>query len=119
MGEGPFELAEACSLVTTAWNYHSCFQSPFPVLPTPGATLLLCYSSHKHPEPLASEEADLRFVLSPPCLTASQEIVEPKFVCPTHSEANQARTSEVGAEEGLLQSQARRMGGLCSKNPNS
>ena len=38
-----------------------------------------------------------------------------KFVCPTHSEAKQTITLAFGAEKGLLQDQARRMGGQCSK----
>ena len=38
-------------------------------------------------------------------------------MCLRHSEAKQTWT--FGAEEGLLQGQARRMGGSCSKNPNS
>ena len=37
----------------------------------------------------------------------------------THREAKQTEMSEVRAEKGLLQSQARSMGGLCSKNLNS
>ena len=46
-------------------------------------------------------------------------VVEPKFMCLMHSETKQTETSEFGAEKGLLQDQARRMGGSCSKNPNS
>ena len=40
-------------------------------------------------------------------------------MCLTHSEAKQTEISESGAEKGLLQSQARRTGDLCSKTPNS
>ena len=47
-------------------------------------------------------------------------ITECKFVCLTHSEANQTQALEFGADKGLLQSQARRMGGSCSKkNPKA
>ena len=49
----------------------------------------------------------------------SKSVVEPKFMCLTHSEAKQAETSESGGEKGLLQGQARRMGSSCSKSPNS
>ena len=38
----------------------------------------------------------------------NNSVVEPKFLCLVHSETKQAKTSEFGAEEGLLQSQARR-----------
>ena len=34
-----------------------------------------------------------------------------------HNEAKQTVKSEFGTEKGLLHGQARRMGGLCSKNP--
>ena len=44
-------------------------------------------------------------------------VTKPKFMCLTHSEAKQTETSGFGAEKGLLQGQARRMGGSCSKNP--
>ena len=40
-------------------------------------------------------------------------------MCPTHSEAKQAETSEFGAERVLLQGQARRTGSSCSKDLNS
>ena len=40
-------------------------------------------------------------------------------MCLTHSESKQTETSEFGAEKGLLQGQAKRMGNLCSKTPNS
>ena len=40
-------------------------------------------------------------------------------MCPMHSEAKQIKTSEFGAEEGLLQGQARRMGCSCSEDLNS
>ena len=46
-------------------------------------------------------------------------VTECKFECPMDGEVKQIETSEFGAERGLLQGQARRMGGLCSKNPNS
>ena len=46
-------------------------------------------------------------------------VAECKFLCPTHSEAKQTKTLEFGAEKGLLQGQAKRMGGLCSKTPKS
>ena len=36
-----------------------------------------------------------------------------------HSEAKQTEMLEFGAEKGLLQDQARRMGGSCSKTLNS
>ena len=42
-------------------------------------------------------------------------VTECKFVYWTHSEAEQTETSEFGAEKGLLQGQARKMGELCSK----
>ena len=41
--------------------------------------------------------------------------LEPKFVCPIHSEAKETETSELGEERSLLQGQARKMGGSCSK----
>ena len=46
-------------------------------------------------------------------------VVKPKFVCPVHNEAKKTKTLGFGAEKGLLQGQARRTGGSCSKNPNS
>ena len=46
-------------------------------------------------------------------------IVGLKSLCLTHSEAKQTETLEFGAEQGLLQGQARRMGGLHSKDLNS
>ena len=48
-----------------------------------------------------------------------EDIVEPKFVCLTHSEAKQTKTSEYRAEKVLLQGQARRMDGSCLKDLNS
>ena len=45
--------------------------------------------------------------------------VKLKFVCPMHGETEQTKTLEFGAEKGLLQGQARRVGELCSKSPNS
>ena len=33
----------------------------------------------------------------------SEDVVEPKFLCPTHSEAEQTEKSEFGAEQSLLQ----------------
>ena len=36
-----------------------------------------------------------------------------------HNEAKPTETSEFGAEKGLLQVPARRIGGLCSKTPKS
>lgn len=47
------------------------------------------------------------------------EGVTEKFMCPTHREAKQTETLEFGAEKCLLQGQARRTGGLCSKNQES
>ena len=38
---------------------------------------------------------------------SSDFVTELKFTCPTHSEAKQTETSVLGAEEGLLQGQAR------------
>lgn len=39
-------------------------------------------------------------------------------MCPTHREAKQTEMlEESGAEKGLLQGQARRTGGRCSKDP--
>ena len=46
-------------------------------------------------------------------------VTECKFECPMYGEVKQIETSEFGAERGLLQGQSRRMGGLCSKIPNS
>ena len=46
-------------------------------------------------------------------------VTECKFGCPMYGEVKQIETSEFGAERGLLQGQSRRMGGLCSKIPNS
>ena len=40
-------------------------------------------------------------------------------MCPTYSEAKQTQRSEFGAQKGLLNSHSRRMGGSCSKDPNS
>ena len=40
-----------------------------------------------------------------------------KFVCPTHSEAKQTETLEVGAEKDLLQGHAGRKGGSYPKSP--
>ena len=59
------------------------------------------------------------FNLSIVDLQCCVSITEPKFVCPTHSEAKQTKTLELGAEKGLLQGQARRIGVLCSKTLNS
>ena len=42
---------------------------------------------------------------------------ELNFMCPTHSEAKQTKMSEFGAQKGLLQGHARRMGGLCPPKP--
>ena len=42
-------------------------------------------------------------------------IAKHKFLC----EAKQLETFKFGAEKGLWQGQAKRMGGLCSKTPNS
>ena len=61
----------------------------------------------------------------PPCcfqhlssLFGGEFVFEPKFVCSTHSEAKQTATLKFGAEKGLLQGHARRMGeGACSKPP--
>jgi len=36
--------------------------------------------------------------------------MEYKFMCLTHSEAKQTKSLEFGAEKGVLQGQARRMG---------
>ena len=46
-------------------------------------------------------------------------VVKCKFMCPMHSEVKQTKTSEFGPAKDLLQSEARRMGGSCSKTPNS
>ena len=43
-------------------------------------------------------------------------VTKRKFVYLTHSEAKQTKTLKFGAEEGLLQGHARRMGYLCLKN---
>ena len=51
--------------------------------------------------------------------SSSAGVVEPKFMCPTHSEAKQIKTLEFGAERGLLQGRARRTGSSCSKDLNS
>ena len=51
-------------------------------------------------------------------LLCEVNVTEYKFVCLTHSEAKQTKTSEFGAEKGLLQDQARRTGDLCSKTLN-
>lgn len=40
------------------------FQSPFSTLPTPQTILLLYSLAHKYPQPLALEEAELRFFFS-------------------------------------------------------
>lgn len=42
-----------------------------------------------------------------------------KFMCPMHSEVKKTEMLEFEAEKGLLQGQARRMGGLCPQIPNS
>ena len=46
-------------------------------------------------------------------------VVKCTFVYLRHSEAKQTKVSEFGAEKGLLQGQARRMGSMHEKNPNS
>ena len=46
-------------------------------------------------------------------------VVESKFMCPTHSKANQTEMSEFGARKVYFMSQARRMGSSCSKDANS
>ena len=46
-------------------------------------------------------------------------VTDHKFVRWMHSEAKQAKTLKFGAEKCLLQGQARRTGGSCSKDPNS
>ena len=46
-------------------------------------------------------------------------VVESKFMCPTHSKANQIEMSEFGARKVYFMSQARRMGSSCSKDANS
>ena len=51
------------------------------------------------------------------CLTKDCA-VEPKFICPTHSEAKQTKMSEFGAEEDLLQGKTRRTGCSCSEGPD-
>ena len=40
-----------------------------------------------------------------------------EFLCPTHSEAKQHEILASGAQKGLLQGQARRMGDLCPPQP--
>ena len=40
-------------------------------------------------------------------------VTECKFTCPTHSEVQQTRTSNLGVEKVLLQGHARRTGGSC------
>ena len=57
------------------------------------------------------------FSYNKPQATHHSFVTEQKFICPMHSEAKQ--TERFGAEKGLLQGQARRMGGLCSKTLNS
>ena len=46
-------------------------------------------------------------------------VIKPKFIGPKHSEVKQTETSEFGTNKGLLQGQARRTDGSCSKDPNS
>ena len=41
------------------------------------------------------------------------------FVCQTHRETKQTKALELGAEKVLLWGQARKIGGLCSRNLNS
>ena len=48
----------------------------------------------------------------------SETVAKPSVVCPMHSETKQTETSEFGAEEDLLQDQAR-MGSWCSEDPDS
>ena len=52
-------------------------------------------------------------------LPLSGPVTKCQFMCLTPSKAKQTEMLEFGAEKGLLQDQARRMGGSCSKNPNS
>ena len=46
-------------------------------------------------------------------------VTEYKVVCLTHSEAKQTKSLEFGAEKGVLQGQARRVGDSCSEPLNS
>ena len=48
----------------------------------------------------------------------SETVAKPSVVCPMHSETKQTETSAFGAEEDLLQDQAR-MGSWCSEDPDS
>ena len=50
-------------------------------------------------------------------LPCTVSVVTPKAMCPMHRDTKRTKTSALGAEEGLLQSPARRMGSLCSKDP--
>ena len=50
-------------------------------------------------------------------LPCSVSIITLKATYPMHRATKQDKTSELGAEKGLLQSPARRMGSLCSKDP--
>lgn len=43
-------------------------------------------------------------------------VMEQKFTCSVHGEAKQSERAQFGAERGLLNGQARRMSGSCSKN---
>lgn len=48
-----------------------------------------------------------------------ESVIEHRFVCLTHNEAKQTKTSEFGAEKGLLSGQARKVDGSGSKPLNS
>ena len=49
-------------------------------------------------------------------LVSIHSVLEPKFVCPMHSEAKQRETSVFGAEKGLLQGPTKENGQLMLKN---
>ena len=52
-------------------------------------------------------------------LHSDDSVTKCKFLCLMHSEAKQTKTLEFEAEKVLLQDEAGRMGGSCSKNANS
>ena len=51
------------------------------------------------------------------CCTST--VVEPKFVCATHSKAKQTKTLNFRARKVYCQGHAKKMDGFCSKDLNS
>ena len=100
--------------VSTAWKLEDKpdpYQPPsMPVSVTCTACRSSCSGSQK------SQNRGHR-----PCCGSAKRtnVVKSKFLCLTHSEAKQTKTSDFGAEKGLLQSQARRKGSSRSKTLNS